>query len=336
MDATTTLPGAYFHELLSLCARCGVTAGALLEGTGVTLAALRDPATRLPLPQCAALVARARSLSDEPALAFLMGTQMRLSWHGFLGFAAMTASTVRDALEIAQSFSLTRTAAFGISSYVEGDVAALVLEERAPLGELREFAVITLLVGISQIARAMTGEPLTGVAECAFPEPSYAERVLRGQSAQTGGTMLFDRPSHRLLFAATVLDMPVVTADPIATQLARAECDRELSALAETVGFVGRVRALVARGDEGMRASDEVAHRLHVSPRTFKRRLSAHGTSFSALREEVRRQRALLLLANRQLTLSDVAGRLGYSDVANFTRAFRRWTGQTPARYRAK
>jgi AraC-like DNA-binding protein len=335
MVETVELPGSYAYELVALCARWSIDSAAILEGTGLTLQALKDPATRLSLPTCAALVARARELTREPALAFMMGLQMRVSWHGFLGFAAMTAATVREALEVAEHFSLTRTSAFGLSSYVEGDTAALVLEERADLGALREFAVITLLVGIARIARDATGGEVRGVAECAFPAPDYAARVLE-RAGRDRASMLFDRPSHRLVFQASTLDLPIVTADPVATQLARAQCDRELAALTEGGSFVGKVRALVSRGDDGTRSLDEVARRLHVSTRTLKRRLADQGTSFSAILEGVRHQRALLLLGNRQMGLADVAGRLGYSDVANFARAFRRWTGQTPAAYRAR
>jgi AraC-like DNA-binding protein len=335
------LPGAYAYELVSLCTRWGVSTEVLLEGTGLTLAALKDPATRLPLALCATVVERARQLTNEPALAFAMGLHMRLSWHGFLGFAAMTAGTVREALELAQRFIRTRTSAFELSTYVEGDSASLVLEERVPLGPLREFTVIMLLVGIGQIAKDFTGgRPLTGVAECAFPQPAYAAKLLARAEDLGAGTMRFDRPAHRLLFDASILDLPVVTSDPAAMELARAQCDRELATQAEagTEGwtFLARVRGAIAlRSGDGFRGLDEVARKLHLSTRTLKRRLAEQGASFSQVLDEVRRQRALLLLEDRRLAIDEVAGRLGYSDAANFTRAFRRWTGQTPAAFRS-
>jgi AraC-like DNA-binding protein len=312
-----------------------VSAAALLDGTELTLESLKDPGTRLPLSACASLVERARALTRQPALAFSMGMQMRLSWHGFLGFAAMTASTVREALEIAERFSLTRTPAFALSTYVEEDAASLVFEERVPLDGVREFLVITLLVGVGRIASEMTGRTLTGVAECAFDEPPYAAPVLE----QTGGrlgTMRFGRPSHRLVFDAAILDLPLVSADPAAMQLLRAQCDRELAAVVDGDGFVGRVRTCAASGPAGFRSLEDVARALGVSTRTLKRRLAEQGTSFSDVIDEVRRQRALLLLDDRRLGLGDVADRLGYSDVANFTRAFRRWTGRTPAAFRGR
>lgn len=332
------LPGAYPFELAALCgsARWNVASEALLEGTGLTLDDLKRPETRVPLEVCAALVERAHRLTGEPALAFFMGLHMRLSWHGFLGFAAMTASTPREALEIAERFSLTRTAAFGIACYVEGDGASLVLEERMALGGLREFAVIALLVGIAQIARDLTGKPLRGAAEFAFPAPDYAAALLSRPGVDAAGTMAFDKPAHRLVFDASVLDLPVRGADPAAMQLARAQCDRELAAIAEAAGYVGRVRAVVAARHDGTPSLEEVARQVHVSPRTLKRRLADQGASFSAIVEEVRQQRALLLLDDQRLALAEVADRLGYSDVANFTRAFRRWTGRTPAAFRKR
>jgi AraC-like DNA-binding protein len=149
--------------------------------------------------------------------------------------------------------------------------------------------------------------------------------------------MRFGQPAHRLVFDAAILDLPLVNADPAAMQLARAQCDRELAALAETGSIVGRVRAALATGKDGTAAFgslESVARRLGASTRTLKRRLAEQGTSFTEILGAARRQRALLLLDDRRLGIGEIADRLGYSDVANFTRAFRRWTGKTPAAYR--
>lgn len=329
------LAGAYAFELVSLCDRLGVPADALLAGTGLTLTQLQAPGSRLSLATCAVLIERARRLTGQPALAILLGMQMRLSWHGFLGFAAMTASTLREALDLGQRFSLTRTAACEITSYVEGGVASVVLEEHLPPGELREFVVLAVLVGVVTLARELTGHSLRGVAEVAFPEPPYVMPVLERAGKGLAGSIAFGKPSHRLVFDATILDLPLLKADPAAMQLAREQCDRELAAVTGSADVVGRVRALVARGDS-VGSLDDVAKRLHVSPRTLKRRLAERGTTFSNVAEAVRQQKALLLLADQRLAIADVAERLGYSDVANFTRAFRRWTRLTPAAFRRR
>ena len=132
-------------------------------------------------------------------------------------------------------------------------------------------------------------------------------------------------------FPAAELALPLMTSDPVAMQLAREQCERELAALVDA-GLPSRVRsALLARGDTALPA---LARELRMSPRTLKRKLAEHGTTFSTIRDDVRRQRALLLLDNRSLSIGEVAAKLGYSELPNFTRAFRKWTGKTPLAYR--
>jgi AraC-like DNA-binding protein len=322
------LPGAYIKDLVELTGRWNVRADELLDGLPITPAELAAPTTRVPLRVCEAIVARAHQLTHEPALAIHVGTQMRLSSHGFLGFAAMTAGTVREAIELACRFASTRTSAIGLTLYVEGETATVVIEERDSLGTLREPVVIALIIGLWQLGQALTGTALDGVGECAFPEPPYLRGVPNGERLRFGCA------AHRLVFPASELALPLRSADPVAMQLAREQCERELAAVVDA-GIATRVRGALIAAD-GMPSLVEVAKALRMSPRTLKRRLAEHGTTYSTLRDDVRRQRALLLLDNRTLTVGDVAARLGYSELPNFTRAFRKWTGVTPLAYRER
>jgi AraC-like DNA-binding protein len=249
---------------------------------------------------------------------------MRLSSHGFLGFAAMTAGTVREALELATRFCATRTSLIGLALHVEGATASLAIEERTDLGRMREPLVLALIVGIWQMGQVLTGRTLDGAGECAFPEPAYARAV------RDAKRLRFDRPAHRLVFAAALLDLPVTSADVAATRLAIDQCERELAA-ADT-SFPAQLRRAIADG----KSLPQAAKGARMSTRTLKRRLAAHGTTFSALRDESRRQRALLLLADRRLSIGEIATRLGYTELPNFTRAFRKWTGMTPLAYRER
>ena len=99
-------------------------------------------------------------------------------------------------------------------------------------------------------------------------------------------------------------------------------------------GLPSRVRAAItAKGDTSLTV---IAKELRMSSRTLKRKLADHGTTFSAIRDDMRRQRALLLLDNRTLSIGEIATKLGYSELPNFTRAFRKWTGVTPLAYRER
>jgi AraC-like DNA-binding protein len=323
------LPAAYIRDVIEVAGRWKVTPEALLAGLPITVEAIANAGTRVPIAVCAEIVARAERLTNEPTLAVYVGTQMRLTTHGFLGFAAMTSGTVREVIDLAVRFAGTRTTALGLTFMLEGELASITIHERAPLGDsFREFAIVSIMVGFWRLGEALTGRVLDGMAECAFVPPEPVAKILLAS-----GRIRFGQPANRLVFPASVLDLPLTTADPLASQLARSECERELAEVVDA-GLANRVRAAVAGRGDGVRELPEVAHELHLSTRTLKRRLAELGTTFSAIVEEVRRQRAFLLLDNRELSIGEVATRLGYTELPNFTRAFRKWTGITPAAYR--
>ncbi len=148
---------------------------------------------------------------------------------------------------------------------------------------------------------------------------SRIESVFRG--ALTGG----ERAA--VIFPAALLDQPnphcrpdeapVPARVPGATELA--EIVRHLIGLARLTGTCD---------------IDGIAGRLGVTGRTLQRRLAQDGTSFAALRQDLLYAEARLLLRDDRVSITEIAYRLGYSDVAHFTRAFRRWAGEAPDRWR--
>jgi AraC-like DNA-binding protein len=318
-----TLPAVHALHLVEVVRRWEVAPEELLGPLGLDAESLAEPGARLSIAVVEELTERARALTGEPALALYVGMSMRASVHGYLGFAAMSAATLGQALELAARFVPTRTSALALHLCNQGDTASLVLDERADLGRAREQIVIALLVGLWQIGRALTGRELLGSADVAFAEPTWLRRF-RGMPVR------FSQPMHQLVFPAATLELPLVMADAAALRLAKEQCERELEALGDSI--VAQVRRSIFDG--GFRALPEVAKRLHVSTRTLKRRLAAEGARFSQILDDERRTRALLLLRDRERSLDEIADRLGYSDAANFTRAFRRWTGRPPGRFR--
>jgi AraC-like DNA-binding protein len=324
-----SIPAVHALHLLELAHRWNVTPDAVLAGTELRERDFRDPAKRLPIRELVTLVERARELTGEPGLGLYFGLRMQVVSHGFLGFAAMTAATLGDALEIAVRFIPTLTTAFSLELEKNGEKTALVLVERADLGAARDAVLLSLLVGIWRIGCSLTGRELKGRAELAVLEPAYF-----GRFRAVAPNLTFGRPRNRLVFDASVLAQPVVSADPAALELAREQCERALSMLGFEGRIAGRVRAAMSNADGGFRGIDEVASSLKLSERTLKRRLKLESTTYSTILDEARLARAQTLLREERRTLEEIAEALGYSNVANLTRAFRRWTGTTPAAYR--
>lgn len=329
--ARHSFPGAHALQLVQLLRRWSIPAEELLAGFDLTEASLAKPDTRISVETLRELTRRARTLTGEPGLGFYLGLQKRLTMYGYLGFGAMTASTMREALELLVRYVPTVTTTLGFRLEVEGDTATLAIDEHVDLGDVHDVAVFSLVVGMRQLSATMTGHDSGwSQTDLPIPEPGYYRRF-----AHLLPEARFGQPKIRVSFDAADLELPLMTPDPAALRLASEACERQLAAL----GFDDRLQARIMQvltTDDGFRSIEQVARELAVSTRTLKRRLADQGLTFSEIVTRERYARALALLARPDLTLEDIGNRLGYSDAAGFARAFRRWTGETPAQYRKR
>ncbi|HTB72736.1 MAG TPA: AraC family transcriptional regulator ligand-binding domain-containing protein [Polyangiaceae bacterium] len=326
-----SVPASYAEQLVRLVRRWKVRPQDLLGGLGLTEEGVEDPMRRLSLPTYAALIERARTLTGEPGLGFYLGLQKRISGYGYLGFAAMSASSLGEALELVTRLSPMLTTSITLRLRVEDRVAALVVEEHVDMGSARDVALIGLIFGLKTISQMVTGQDVrSSYVDLPIPEPAYFPRFRHLMPSAH-----FGRPVGQVVFDSELLGLPLVQADPAALRLARDQCERALDALGYENDLVVRVRqALWQEGGEGLRSFEGVAEILAMSARTLRRMLTARGLSFSGLLEVERRDKATFLLQASRASLDDVAARLGYSSLSNFVRAFHRWTGMTPAVYR--
>jgi AraC-like DNA-binding protein len=324
-----TVPPGVLFPLAEVIKNWGITSEDWLAPFGLSERDLSDPGARFSHETYIRLVERARALSGEPGLGYCWGLQMRVSTFGFLGFATMSAATLRDAFELALQFAALGSTAEGMRLQVEGGVAALVLDEGDDFGSVRDVVMIARLIGLWRIGEMITGRELQATVEVAFPEPGYQPRF-----AHLAPPVRWNQPITRALFKADALDYPLVLASPVALKVAIAQCNGEVRALGAAGRLVRTVRALLAKVDGGFRSADEVAETVGMSSRTLRRKLTLAGSSLSALLDAERRDRALLLLRSDDDSLAEVAERVGYRSVQNFERAFQRWTGITPAAYR--
>jgi AraC-like DNA-binding protein len=325
-----TLPAVYALHVAELVQRWHVSSERLLRDVDLSVSRVSDPDARISLERFELLIERAQALTGEPGLGFPLGLRMRVSLHGYLGFAAMTAATLRQAIQLACEFAPTRSPVFDLR-LVEGCAeATLILEEKHALGRARDTMVISTLVGLWKIGGTLTARDPRGSADFRFAKPAYFERFARSMP----GEVRFSRPEHCLRFDPALLDLPLAQADPIALKLAREQCERELQQLQQPGDFVARLGPLILSRDGGYRSAEELAEALHTSARTLKRRLKEQGTSYSEILDRTRCAKATQLLSVGW-PVAQIAAALGYSDAANFTRAFRRWTGRTPAASRS-
>lgn len=152
-----------------------------------------------------------------------------------------------------------------------------------------------------------------------------------------GAPTRYAQPLAALDIGADAWTMPIEQADPI---LHRTLHELAGALQVRSAGEPPLESALRARLREALPAGQaevaDLARLLGVSERTLQRRLAELGKNFAAIVEEFRRDEAARLLADKRRPLVDVAAALGYREQTSFTRAFRRWTGATPAAWRAQ
>ena len=327
-----SLSAEYAPVLLNLLERYNVSEQQLLEGLDTeALPDWREPGARLPVHQFQLLVKRAMDLAEAPWLGWEFGATLTLSSHGFLGYAAMSSETLRDALDLAVKFFRTRGTIVELQYFVDGDTAVIQVDELVALNELAPFLVESLFSSLHFMGVKLLGElPMDGELRFAFPQPDYFDRF----RPLIPVPVLFDCAYNQMRFPAARLDQRLRFADPRLARMAEAQCEQELANIKSPPKLLGQVRRIILGESGRFPGVDEAASELHMSSRTLKRKLQQLGTSYQRILDDLRKGLAVEYLSQTDMTVDEIAIHLGYSDASNFARAFRRWTGRSPSDYR--
>ncbi len=148
----------------------------------------------------------------------------------------------------------------------------------------------------------------------------------------------FGAPSDQLEFSKDTVALPLITGDLTLLETLRPFCDEATTARNTAIGSVrasveNEVQRLLAHGQAH---AETVAKALAVSVRTLSRRLSAEGTTFVEVVDQLRRSLALESLKNSHYTTAQISWLLGYESSTSFNHAFKRWTGRSPSAVRKK
>lgn len=326
-----TVRSVHAWHVAQFTRRWGVDPADVVAPIGIPLAVLAEPNGLLDGASFLRVVDEALRRTREPSLGFYLGLSMRASAYGYVGFAALAAPTLRDALMLAVRYAPTRTDAAVVDVTVSGPETRVVVASSVPLGLAEGPIAAAALVGFWKLGEFLTGAPAAAAIELVCAEPPTFGRV----RPLIAVPVRFERPANVLTIGNDFLDRRIRMADAAAYELVRVQCERELEMALRESGVVGRVRSLLSAPTGGFRTLKQVASAMQTSASTLKRKLASEGTTFFLLVDAARRERAMELLTTTSLPMDEVRARLGYSDAANFHRAVRRWTGKTPGALRA-
>ncbi len=305
---------------------------AMCRRAGIDPGRLSDAAAWIDGKVFVALLDAALDASEDPCLGLHVGARTPTSALTVVGPLVASCATLRGAASTIATFSplLVTSATFELRD--EDGTAAQTFAIDTPSTSLRAFAADFALAMTFGVIRSYVGNArLSGVtlAHGAPPDPSAYETYF-------GCPVTFDAAENAVLYPAELLDRRQLHTDPWMHEVLERRAEALLERLRdEPERVVARVRSyLLCHERPGNVRVEQIARSLGVTERTLRRRLVASGAGYRAVLDAALRDIALAGLRERGAEVKEVAYRLGFSDVSTFHRAFKRWTGVTPAEYR--
>ena len=328
---TVSLSARVLEPLIGYITAQGHDISAFLRDQGVDPMLLSDPEVRLPHAIGIRLWHAAGQLTHDLNLGIHVAEGIQPGDFGALGYALRTSETLGMALQRLCRYHRVLHDVAEVKLTVQRDHAILSHHLPVPGGPPRpvsEYVVAGWLV-TSRQATGVNWAPLQVRFPHSAPDgTSEHQRVF-------GCTLKFGHDRNELVFSRDLLAMPLVKADANLQAILEAQVVSMFQKLPKGEAATDAVRRHLARElCNGEPTLEQIAPRLHMSPRTLHRRLDDEGTSFRRILTEVRRELAARHLTERQLAISEIAFLLGFSEPSAFHRAFKRWTGHAPLAYR--
>jgi AraC-like DNA-binding protein len=303
---------------------------ALLARANMSALDLIDPEARIPLHVASELLVLAESATG-PGLGLRAAEGAVLGDLGIFEFVARTCRTLGEAIETACRYRRLMYDGAELKLILASDHATIRYRLQDRIASRITFVEFALTACVLASRRALGFDGSPREVRFTHREPAYA-----GEYARIFQAPVRFRAAHdEIVFGRRALDFPLATADAAAHAIFKRYADRLLDMLPTSLPVTRSVQRLVRERIAAQQpAHTDLAHALHMSERTLRRKLTQEGVQLRDLVEQTRREQACSYLASSSLRVSEIAYRLGFAHPPAFHRAFRRWLGVSPLQYR--
>jgi len=314
--------------LLEVGGEWGVPARVCLSGTGLSLSDVDRTDLFIQAEQAIRAIRNlAEATGDPPGLGAAVGVRLKLSSLGAWGILLSSCRTIADVIRVGpRYYELSENFLRPSLEYRASAVVLMYADDEVP-EDIRGFVIERDLAYNVTSVQSLVGAstPLHMTARLPTERTAALAALLPG----------FEIEAHSVCNAIHlpdwVLQHRLISGDDETHRRCLAHCDELVETLHSHDSVANRVRAVLDRSTTPLLGLDQVAREFHIDARTLRRWLVEEATSYRELADEVCARRAIELLEAPGGTVRQAAHYLGYASVASFTRAFRRWTGKTPA-----
>ncbi|GAA3946642.1 hypothetical protein GCM10022278_02250 [Allohahella marinimesophila] len=328
----------YLRKFVSFMQSKGVSQEALLNNTGIGLATIDDADAFLPVSQIVKMLENAQWLATDERAGFQFGQKLDLIAHGLFGYVLLSRESNAKLVEMVVQHLRVCLPLIDMECTVTGTQAKIRLKDNWNTGTARPFLTKVYLGSIYSIA--------SQVSHAASFEFDYDSALGEAdwQALAPDSSWQFNG-QHNQITLSLVGRKPQDDNTRVAYSLAREkhiENDGESAVADDAECGSPESREIAAQAREqilkqpGKATLERTAKQLGMSSRYLRQHLAAAGTSFRKMRQDIRHSYADLYLIDTPLSLMDIALKLGFSDQASFTKAYRSWTGNTPGDVRRR
>ena len=327
-------PSTSLRLLCEEAAKYGISAGACLEDTSVSVEELDDPnAIHSTTDEIRAIENLVRLAPENVGLGFAVGRTTHVHAFGVWGFAILTSPTLRAAIETAINYAKLSFLIAEMSLVEEDGEARLEFDTTGVPILAHRFILERHIVVSMTFIRDLLQQPDFDDFEARLTDidREYPVKMAKVTSLR----IKMGQHSNALVFPSTILDTPLPKSDPVSLQFCLDQCKTLLEEQDGALPQWSRqVRDAIIDNIGSDQQIEDIAAKLAVTQRTLRRRLTDEGTSFRQLYIDARMAIAYELLASAGLNVETVSWRVGYAEPASFARAFARKYDKTPGEVR--
>lgn len=327
------IPTYMFNVLLKVLGGMSIDLASVTEGSHLSTEDLEREETRVSFQQALLLIGNALRLSPDPGLGLSVAKQINITDWGMFGYAVASCGSMSEALRIGLRYSGAATRLTENSVHITDTTIALQSDTLYPVGDLLPFFIEEDFGGIINILYRTLGQSFRPQeVQLSYVAPSYAERYKQHFQCP----VRFGCPANQIVWDVSVSNNPLPAHNPAAAKLAIKMCEELIREQASDHDLVEQVRCRLLQTPGEFASIGVIAEELGMSESTLRRSLKALGASYQSVLDGVREKMAIQYLMTSNLLLEDIAYLVGFSDVSNFRKAFKKWTGRPPLSYRKK
>jgi AraC-like DNA-binding protein len=333
MKQNISLPTYYFGHVISVLKSLGVQVDSWLASEGLDLGHLIALDARVSVEQFDALMQKIIEANGFYDFGIRVGKRLEIAHHGDFGLAVLNCANLTQVLDFHRRFLGIRVPFVSVDYTLANKTVVLTLNDEHWRGSLHRSIIEAVMIAIVNMLHSLDfqdGSELIVEDACFdYPAPEYQVKY----QAMKAQTLRFDQEVSCITFSSAYLSKALNNVDEFSFQRAIARCESEL-ALYQQQNLSTKDRVLrLLKEEEGCHLSlEEVAARLFMSKRTLHRHLDMESYSFKDLLQGARAEQSKRLLSNAY-SVAQTAEYLGYSDSANFRRAFKSWFGIAPKQW---